>query len=85
MIKFIGETKFIELEKVEKLVEEKSKEYSDYLGWTDEFNSTFELDKIYEYAQEIRDKYKLIVICGAGGSYTGSRAIIESVQGELKR
>lgn len=84
MIKFIGETKFIELEKVEKLVEEKSKEYSDYLGWTDEFNSTFELDKIYEYAQEIRDKYKLIVICGAGGSYTGSRAIIESVQGELR-
>lgn len=84
MINFIGKTKFKELDKVEKLVKQNQEEYSDYLGWTNEFNSTVEIEKIYEYAKEIRAKYNLVIVCGAGGSYTGARAIIESAQGELR-
>lgn len=82
MINFFGEYQYKDLEIVEKLITEKFEKYVGYLGWTDEENSNFELDKIIEYAKEIREKYRFVLVCGAGGSYLGARAIIEAIQGE---
>lgn len=56
---------------------------SDFLGW-----STWPFDydkaefaKVKRLAKTIRDKADVLVVCGIGGSYLGTRAAIEMIQG----
>ncbi|WBW50259.1 hypothetical protein O6R05_01570 [Peptoniphilus equinus] len=67
---------------LEALVAEAQITYKDYLGWQNPENSLRELDRIKELAQFIKDNYELVIVCGAGGSYTGARAIIEATDGQ---
>lgn len=85
MINFIGEKQFDNLEKVEELIKLKTEEYKEYLGWTNEYNSTAQLDNIIKYSEEIKNKYEYVIISGAGGSYLGARAIIEAINCEYEK
>ncbi len=54
----------------------------DFLGWVDlptSLSTTF-LDEIKEDADRLAKKVEIFVVIGIGGSYLGSRAIIESLQ-----
>ncbi len=56
---------------------------SDYLGWStwpfdydkEEFN------KVKALAKTIQEKAEVLVVCGIGGSYLGTRAALEMIQG----
>lgn len=56
---------------------------SDFLGW---YTLPFDYDKaefelVKKLAKDIREKAEVFIVCGIGGSYLGSRAAIEMVQG----
>lgn len=56
---------------------------NDFIGWYDyikEFDEVL-LDVIEFDARNICEKYDTLVVCGIGGSYLGSRAVIEAVKG----
>lgn len=56
---------------------------SDFLGWVD-YPSLYDRDefrRILQAAQEIRDRYEVLVVAGIGGSYLGARAAIEALNG----
>lgn len=72
-----------------KLIDKMIKDYSglgnDYLGWTtypNEIDDTL-LDDIQSKADEFRNKYDCLAVCGIGGSYLGAKAVIEAINGEL--
>lgn len=56
---------------------------SDYLGWTTwPFDyDTEEFALVKKIALDVRQKADVFVVCGIGGSYLGSRAAIEMVNG----
>lgn len=60
---------------------------NEYVGWytypTDYDKPEFE--KVKELAQMIRENADTLIVCGIGGSYLGSRAAIEMVQGLYPR
>ncbi len=56
---------------------------NDFLGW---YTLPFDYDKaefelVKKLAKDIREKAEVFIVCGIGGSYLGSRAAIEMVQG----
>ena len=56
---------------------------NDFLGW---YTLPFDYDKaefelVKQLAKNIREKAEVFIVCGIGGSYLGSRAAIEMVQG----
>jgi glucose-6-phosphate isomerase len=56
---------------------------NDFLGWRDwptSYNKE-EYAKVKRLANEIRAKAEVFIVCGIGGSYLGSRAAIEMIQG----
>lgn len=56
---------------------------NDYLGWVDwpvSYDKD-EFDLVKKLAKEIRAEADAFVVCGIGGSYLGSRAAIEMIQG----
>ncbi len=56
---------------------------SDYLGWSTwpfDFDQD-EFEKVKTLAKTIRDQAEVLVVCGIGGSYLGTRAAIEMIQG----
>ncbi|MCQ2741796.1 MAG: glucose-6-phosphate isomerase [Bacilli bacterium] len=56
---------------------------NDFLGWA-KYPETYdkeEFAKIQEAAKYIRANYKILVVCGIGGSYLGARAAIEAITG----
>lgn len=56
---------------------------NDFLGWVDyskHYNKE-EVERIIKKANEFRDNYNTLVVCGIGGSYLGSRAAIEALNG----
>ncbi|KAF0226981.1 MAG: glucose-6-phosphate isomerase [Erysipelotrichaceae bacterium] len=56
---------------------------SDFLGWnTWPFDyDKDEFEKVKSLAKTIRENAEVLVVCGIGGSYLGSRAAIEMIQG----
>lgn len=56
---------------------------SDFLGWsTWPFDyDKGEFEKVKTLAQTIREHAEVLVVCGIGGSYLGTRAAIEMIQG----
>ena len=56
---------------------------NDFTGWVEWPNNydKEEFDRIKKTAKEIREKSEVFVVCGIGGSYLGSRAAIEMING----
>jgi len=67
------------------LLHERSGPGADYLGWIDlpvNFDRD-ELERIKSTAGKIRSMCDVFVIIGIGGSYLGSRAVIEFIKSEM--
>lgn len=63
--------------------ENKNCKGNDFIGWFS-YVSDLGLDfinNIKKDAEEIKEKFDVLVVCGIGGSYLGSRAVIESLKG----
>ena len=72
--------------KINKMIEDKSGPGSDFLGWLDypDNYDKEELERIIKSAKYVRDNYEVLVVCGIGGSYLGARAAIEALNGLMK-
>jgi len=60
---------------------------NEYVGWytyPTDYDKT-EFEKVKELANMIRENADTLIVCGIGGSYLGSRAAIEMVQGLFPR
>ena len=55
-------------------------EYSGWYEWPNNITDE-QLETIESLAETIKGKYDTFVVCGIGGSYLGSRAVIEAVKG----
>ncbi|HBZ41796.1 MAG TPA: glucose-6-phosphate isomerase [Erysipelotrichaceae bacterium] len=68
---------------IHEMLVKKTGKGNDFLGWYD-WPTTYdktEYDLVKKLAGEIREKADVFIVCGIGGSYLGSRAAIEMVQG----
>jgi len=67
---------------IHNMIHEKTGEGSDYLGWLDWASRVAEhfFQEIEETAKKIQDNSNVLVVIGIGGSYLGSKAIIEMLQ-----
>ena len=65
------------LDQIQKSIEEKTS----MLDWIDIETcvSKQEKDRIKKIAKQIREKYQVAIVIGIGGSYLGSKAVIESL------
>ena len=56
---------------------------SDYLGWYDwpTYYDKDEVNRIQAKAKEFIENYDTLVVCGIGGSYLGSNAVIDAING----
>ncbi len=71
------------VKKIDKMIKEKTGLGNDFLGWLDypkEISEEF-LKDIDETSKEFRKNYDTLVVCGIGGSYLGSKAAIEALNG----
>ena len=69
--------------KINQMIDENRGEGNDYTGWVN-YPETFdkvEFEAIKKYANEVRNKYEVLVVCGIGGSYLGARAALEALRG----
>ncbi len=84
-INFVGEEKILSLkEKIHSHIGSlynKTGAGSDYLGWVSlpAEIQTEHLKKITEAADSLRSKAEIVVVVGIGGSYLGSRAVLEAL------
>ena len=72
-----------EISRIHKMIEEKTGEGAEYLGWL-HFPSNHdeaEVDRMIAKAKQLREDYDTLVVCGIGGSYLGPRASIEILNG----
>lgn len=71
------------VDELDKALREKTGKGSDFLGWIDHpINyDKEEFNKILDIKNKLKGKYDTVVVCGIGGSYLGTRACIEMVQG----
>ncbi len=55
---------------------------NDFLGWLDlpEHKDSACVRKINEVAQKLRERIDILVVTGIGGSYLGTRAVVEALQ-----
>ena len=56
---------------------------NDFLGWAD-WPLNYDKDEFFRIvkdAQYVRENFDILVVCGIGGSYLGSRAALEALQG----
>ena len=60
---------------------------NDFIGWTDLASKTDNslLDAIEETARVLRENCEVVVVAGIGGSYLGSRAVIEALGNSLSQ
>ncbi len=60
---------------------------NDFIGWTDLASKTENslLDAIEETARVLRENCEVVVVAGIGGSYLGSRAVIEALGNSLSQ
>lgn len=71
---------------VHKKINNKTGEGSEFLGWVDlpvNYDKQ-EFDRIKLAAEKIRNDSQFLVVIGIGGSYLGSRAVIEALGGDSK-
>ena len=69
--------------KIHKMIDEKSGPGNDYLGW-EKYPTNFdkeEFNSIIKYAKYVQKNFDILVVCGIGGSYLGARAVIEAING----
>ena len=69
--------------KINKMINEKTGEGNDFLGWTtwpQDYDKE-EVNRMVKSAKYIRDNFEVLVVCGIGGSYLGARAAIEAING----
>lgn len=72
-----------EVKRIHRMIEERTGEGNDFLGWTtwpEDFDKE-EFERIKIAAKEIRENYEVLVVAGIGGSYLGARAAIEALRG----
>ncbi len=72
-----------EVTKYHKQLVDKTGLGNDYVGWytwPTDYDKT-EFAKVKELANRIRENADTLIVCGIGGSYLGTRAAIEMVQG----
>jgi glucose-6-phosphate isomerase len=73
------------LQKAQQDLIQKTGKGNDFLGWVtlpDEIDDAF-LTDIENTAKHLREKAKLFVVIGIGGSYLGARAVIEALQNQF--
>jgi len=66
-----------------KVLESKTGLGNDYLGWLDyasKLDNNY-VNEIYDYACNLHNKVDILVVCGIGGSYLGSKAVIDAING----
>ena len=69
--------------KINDMINNKSGAGSDYLGWADwpvNYDRE-EVARIIKDAKYVRENFDILVVCGIGGSYLGSRAALEALNG----
>ncbi len=74
---------FIEIENALLLLENKQGKGNDYLGWVELPNTISQvlLDDLNKTARKIRNESNILVVIGIGGSYLGSKAVIDALKG----
>lgn len=72
-----------ETSRIHRMILDKSGKGNDYLGWLDwPFSyDKEEFERIKVAAQRIREQADVLLVCGIGGSYLGSKAAIEFING----
>ena len=84
-LSFISDTKIQsyqdEIDQHYKSLFNKTAKGSDFLGWIDLPENTTEnlIERIERVARNLRQKSEVFVVIGIGGSYLGSRAVIEAL------
>lgn len=70
----------ISITEAHKSLQEKTCKGSEYLGWLDlpEDMTDEKIAEIQSYADKLREKSDVLIVCGIGGSYLGARAILEA-------
>ena len=71
------------VERINKMINEKTGQGSDYLGWADwpvNYDRE-ELSRMLNDAKYVREHFDILVVCGIGGSYLGARAALEALNG----
>lgn len=68
---------------IHKMIHEKTGAGNDFLGWVDlpKNYDKEEVNRIIKKANSLKDKIKVLLVCGIGGSYLGARAAIEAING----
>lgn len=68
---------------INKQINDKRGAGNDYLGWADyPLNySREEVQSIKRHARYVKENFDVLVVCGIGGSYLGTRAAIEAING----
>ena len=72
-----------DVERINKIINEKTGPGNDYIGWADwpvNYDKE-ELARIKKDAQYVRDNFDILVVCGIGGSYLGARCALEALNG----
>ena len=72
-----------DVERINKMINEKTGAGNDFLGWADwpvNYDKE-ELARIKKDAQYVRDNFDILVVCGIGGSYLGARCALEALNG----
>lgn len=72
-----------EVSRIHRMIHDKTGKGNEYVGWVDWAN-TYDKDeyaRIKTCAKRIQDQAEVLLVCGIGGSYLGSRAAIEMIQG----
>jgi len=70
-----------EIKKHNKALHEKTGKGNEFLGWVNLPSSITEaeINEIESAANQLREKCKIVVVIGIGGSYLGSKAVIEAL------
>ena len=72
-----------DVERINKMIDEKTGPGNDYLGWVDwpvDYDKE-ELERIIKDAQYVRDNFDILVVCGIGGSYLGAKCALDALKG----
>ncbi len=86
LINFISDDEIIKMapkaEKAFEMINDKTGEGSDFLGWVDlpvSYDKD-EFERIKTAAEYIKNNADILIVIGIGGSYLGARAVIEAVK-----
>lgn len=73
------------IKEINRSIDQKKGEGSDFLGWASypENYDKAEFERIIKAGEFIQKNCEALVVCGIGGSYLGSRAAIEAINGLL--